>query len=171
MARSCAGSNGSDGMRNTSASRIIPSGARRLTTPDALIEAGLAAPERRGELEAVAERYAIGLTPALAGLIDAPAMRPIRSRASSSPTLASLSAIRPRATIRSATTRGAPSRASCIAIRDRVLIKLVAVCAVYCRFCFRRETGRAGLGVAERAGIRRRARLCPGAIPRSGRSS
>ena len=23
--------------------------------------------------------------------------------------------------------------------RDRVLIKLVAVCAVYCRFCFRRE--------------------------------
>ena len=42
---------------------------RRLTTPAALIEAGLAAPERLAELEAVAARYAIGLTPALAGLV------------------------------------------------------------------------------------------------------
>ena len=32
---------------------------------------------------------------------------------------------------------------------DRVLIKLVAVCAVYCRFCFRRETGRSGRGRIE----------------------
>ena len=28
--------------------------------------------------------------------------------------------------------------------RDRVLLKLVSVCAVYCRFCFRRETVGAG---------------------------
>ena len=41
--------------------------AGRLTTPRALLEAGLVAPERLAELEAVAERYAIGLTPALAG--------------------------------------------------------------------------------------------------------
>src|SRR5271157_6423902 len=53
-------------MRDDSPSRTLI-----LTTPDALIEAGLAAPERRAEFTAVAERYAIGLTPALAGLIRA----------------------------------------------------------------------------------------------------
>ena len=39
---------------------------RRLTSPRDIVEAGLAQPERLAELEAVAERYAIGLTPALA---------------------------------------------------------------------------------------------------------
>ena len=29
---------------------------------------------------------------------------------------------------------------------DRVLLKLVAACPVYCRFCFRRETVGAGKG-------------------------
>ena len=43
--------------------------SRRLTTPTDLIEAGLAAPERLAEMEAVAGRYAVALTPALAGLI------------------------------------------------------------------------------------------------------
>ena len=42
---------------------------QRLTTPQSLIGAGLAGPERLHELEAVAGRYAIGLTPALAALI------------------------------------------------------------------------------------------------------
>ena len=42
---------------------------QRLTTPRSLIEAGLAAPERLAELEAVAGRYAIALTPALAALV------------------------------------------------------------------------------------------------------
>ena len=41
----------------------------RLTTPRSLIEAGLAAPERLAALEAVAARYAIALTPALAALV------------------------------------------------------------------------------------------------------
>ena len=41
---------------------------KRLTTPRSLIEAGLAAPERLKELEAVADRYAIAVTPALAAL-------------------------------------------------------------------------------------------------------
>ena len=53
---------------------------------------------------------------------------------------------------------------------DRVLIKLVATCAVYCRFCFRRERigpGSASLSSAEFAAalayVRQR--------PQSGRSS
>ena len=42
-----------------------------LTTPRSLIEAGLAAPERLAEFEAVAERYAIAVPPAL-GRADRP---------------------------------------------------------------------------------------------------
>ena len=76
---------------------------QRFTTPEQLIDAGLAAPERLAELKAIAERYAIGLTPALAALVSQ-AIQPIRSRASSFPTPASSSGIRRRATTRSATT-------------------------------------------------------------------
>ena len=37
--------------------------------------------------------------------------------------------------------------------RDRVLLKLVSVCAVYCRFCFRRETVGAGEAGLDEAGL------------------
>ena len=77
---------------------------RRLTSPEDLVEAGLAEPERLQELEAVAKRYAIGLTPALAALVRARTIPPTRSRVSSCPILVSSSAILPSATIRLATT-------------------------------------------------------------------
>src|SRR4029077_17507462 len=41
---------------------------------------------------------------------------------------------------------------------DRVLLKLVNACAVYCSFCFRRETvgpGRGGAGLSPRRSTRR----------------
>jgi len=44
---------------------------RTLRTPRALADAGLVAPERLPELEAVAARYAVAVTPSLAELIDA----------------------------------------------------------------------------------------------------
>ena len=45
---------------------------------------------------------------------------------------------------------------------DRVLLKLVHVCAVYCRFCFRREMVGPGKDTAlSRRGLARRARLHP----------
>ena len=48
---------------------------------------------------------------------------------------------------------------------DRVLFKLVHVCAVYCRFCFRREMVGPGKATAlSRSGLSRRARLYPRAI-------
>ena len=37
--------------------------------------------------------------------------------------------------------------------RDRVLLKLVSVCAVYCRFCFRRETVGPGTAALDEAGL------------------
>ena len=47
-----------------------PPGGQPLRSIDALVEAGLAAPERREALQAVAERYAVSVTSAIAALVD-----------------------------------------------------------------------------------------------------
>jgi lysine 2,3-aminomutase len=122
----------------------------RLSSAKGLIEAGLAAPERLFELTAVAERYAIALTPALAALIepadpDDPIARQfvpdarelIRDPAESDDPIGD-DAMSP--------IRGLVHR-----YPDRVLIKLVAACAVYCRFCFRRERIGPGAGALSAA--------------------
>ena len=44
--------------------------AKTLRRPAELVEAGLIAPERLAEIEAVAARYAVAITPAMAELID-----------------------------------------------------------------------------------------------------
>src|SRR5271165_268359 len=120
-------------MRNVSLST-----ARRLTTPEALIEARIAHASRLPELEAVAKRYAIGLTPALAGLIDKsdPADPIARQFLPDGREL-----FRHPAEADDPIGDDAKSPVKGLVHRypDRVLIKLVAVCAVYCRFCFRRE--------------------------------
>src|SRR5689334_9569641 len=46
------------------------SAARTLRHPTELVAAGLAPPERLGELAAVAARYAVAISPAIAELID-----------------------------------------------------------------------------------------------------
>ena len=125
-------------MPNASPARICPARARRLTTPAALIEAGLAAPERLAEFKAVAERYALGLTPALAGLVRPgdpadpigrqfipDARELVRDPAETDDPIGD--------------DANSPVKELVHRYPDRVLIKLVAVCAVYCRFCFRRE--------------------------------
>ncbi len=126
---------------------------RRLTTPASLIEAGLAAPERLAEMEAVAERYAIALTPALAGLIR---------RGDSSDPIARQFIPDARELERDPAETDdpigddakSPVKGLVHRYPDRALIKLNAVCAVYCRFCFRRERigpGSASLSEAELA--------------------
>ena len=119
--------------------------AQRLTTPNDLVAAGLAAPARLQALEAVGERYAIGLTPALAALI--------RSEDPADP-IARQFVPDPRELIRDPAERDDPIGDDAMSpvkglvhrYPDRVLIKLVAVCAVYCRFCFRRERVGPGSG-------------------------
>ena len=118
---------------------------RRLTTPKDLVEAGLAEPERLGELEAVAKRYAIGLTPALAALVEP---------GDPADPIARQFVPDPRELIRDPAERDDPIGDDAMSpvkglvhrYPDRVLIKLVAVCAVYCRFCFRRERVGPGSG-------------------------
>ena len=123
---------------------------KRLTSPKDLVEAGLVAPERLRELEAVAERYAIGLTPALAGLVEP---------GDPGDPIARQFVPDPRELIRDPAERDDPIGDDAMSpvkglvhrYPDRVLIKLVAVCAVYCRFCFRREQVGPGSGLLSAA--------------------
>ncbi len=119
--------------------------ARTLKSPDDLIAAGLVAPSRRREIESVAARYAIALTPAVARLIDkgnpadpiarqyVPDARELNRDPAEDPD--------PIGDELKSPLPGLVHR-----YRDRVLIKLVSVCAVYCRFCFRRDRIGPGAG-------------------------
>jgi lysine 2,3-aminomutase len=109
-----------------------------LKTADDLVSAGLIAPERRNEAAEVAARYAIALTPAAARLI-APGDSGDPIARQYLPDAREL--IRHPAEVADpiGDALRSPLRGLVHRYRDRVLIKLAAVCAVYCRFCFRRE--------------------------------
>jgi lysine 2,3-aminomutase len=121
--------------------------ARALKTVAELDAAGLIPPGRSlTALEAVAEHYAVAVTPAVAALIDrSDPDDPIARQFI--PDAAEL-VLRPE---ESGDPIGdaAHSPVEGIVHRypDRVLLKAVHVCPVYCRFCFRREmVGPEGLG-------------------------
>jgi len=119
--------------------------ARTLKSPDDLVAAGLVAPSRLGELAAVAARYAIALTPAVARLIDRgdPADPIARQYVPDARELNRDPAENPDPI---GDELKSPLPGLVHRYRDRVLIKLVSVCAVYCRFCFRRERIGPGAG-------------------------
>ena len=112
--------------------------SRTLRTLDDLSTAGLLPEDRLPALEAVAARYAVAITPAMTGLIDAadPA-DPIARQFL--PDEAELEVL----PIESADPVGDESHSPVAGIvhryPDRALLKLTHTCAVYCRFCFRRE--------------------------------
>src|SRR3954471_12095418 len=112
--------------------------ARTLHTPAELVDAGLAVPSERAQLDAVASRYAVAISPTIAALIDpADADDPIaRQFVPSAAELATLPGERadPIGDDAHAPVEGIVHR-----YPDRVLLKLVHVCPVYCRYCFRRE--------------------------------
>jgi len=112
---------------------------RVLRTPADLAGAGLIDAERIPELEAVAARYAVAVTPAVAALIDpADPADPIARQFL--PDAAELDT-RPEE-LGDPIGDEAHSPVPGIVHRypDRVLLKLTHLCATYCRFCFRRET-------------------------------
>jgi lysine 2,3-aminomutase len=114
-----------------------------LRRPLDLVAAGLAPAAKLAELEAVAARYAVSITPAMVALIDSAAPNDPVAR-QFIPDVAELE--------RKAEERedpigdGAHEAVPGLIHRypDRVLLKLSNVCPVYCRFCFRRETVGAG---------------------------
>ena len=113
--------------------------ATTLREPAELVAHGLVAVEDLADLEKVAARYAVAVTPEIAALIDPD--DPLRSdrAAIHSERRGTGRTGQTRAPIRSAITRIRRSPGIVHRYPDRVLFKLVHVCAVYCRFCFRRE--------------------------------
>jgi lysine 2,3-aminomutase len=109
-----------------------------LRSPSELVASGLAPASSLAVLEQVASRYAVAITPDVAALIDPNDPKDPIAR-QYVPTIEELNTL----PIERADPIGdhAYSPVAGIVHRypDRVLFKLVHVCAVYCRFCFRRE--------------------------------
>jgi lysine 2,3-aminomutase len=119
---------------------------RNLRTLDELVDAGLVRPEEAPALAPVTARYVVGITPAMAALIDPddPDDPIARQFVPDARELEHLPAERadPIGDLSHSPVEGIVHR-----YPDRVLLKAVHVCPVYCRFCFRREmVGPEGLG-------------------------
>ncbi|MGH6955238.1 MAG: lysine-2,3-aminomutase-like protein [Caulobacteraceae bacterium] len=122
------------------------SASRTLRTPAEFAEAGLIDTQRAQALGAVAERYALGLTPALAALIErADPDDPIARQFVPSET--ELDASPGESPDPIGDEPYSPVQGIVHRYPDRVLLKATHACAVYCRFCFRREM--VGPGKAE----------------------
>ena len=121
------------------------------TTAD-LARAGLVEPDAIAALEAVAARYAIAITPAVAAMIDpADPLDPIGLQYLPSP-VELISAPGEQADPIGDQIH-APVKGIVHRYPDRLLLTATYACAVYCRFCFRREVvgpgGAGGLTPAE----------------------
>jgi lysine 2,3-aminomutase len=122
--------------------RMQPSPRDNLTQtlrrPADLAQAGLVAAGDVAALEQVARRYAVALTPEMAGLIDkADPADPIARQFI--PSLAELHALPHERADPIGDEAHSPLPGLVHRYPDRVLLKAVSVCPVYCRFCFRRE--------------------------------
>jgi lysine 2,3-aminomutase len=118
---------------------ILPTGGNRpLRHPDELVEAGLVPPERLGELEQVAARYAVAITPIMADLVDpSDPADPIARQFVPDPRELDH---RPEELADPIGDHShSPVKGIVHRYPDRVLLKPSHACPVYCRFCFRRE--------------------------------
>ncbi len=112
--------------------------ARTLHRVDELIANGLARPADASGLKAVAGRYAVAIPPVLATAIaatghDGPLGRQFV------PSLAELTPAADEAADPIGDLAHSPVPGIVHRYPDRVLLKPIQACAVYCRFCFRRE--------------------------------
>ena len=123
----------------------MPAANKTLRKLSDLVDARLIKRDRLADLQNVAARYAVAITPALVDLIDkadprdplalqfVPDTRELKSRdeENADPIGDEVHTPLPGVVHR---------------YPDRVLLKLLNACAVYCRFCFRRETVGPGRG-------------------------
>ncbi len=118
-----------------------------LHSPADLAAAGLASPESVAALEAVTARYAMAITPEIAALIDPlDPLDPIRRQFAPDP--AELETKPQERADPIGDAAHSPVEGIVHRYPDRVLLKLLHACPVYCRFCFRRETvGPGGAGM------------------------
>ena len=130
----------------------MPAGSKVLRSASALVDAQLIKSERLAALKNVASRYAVAITPAVIDLIDTadphdpialqfvPDERELESQPEERADPIGDDAHSP--------VPGVVHR-----YPDRVLLKVVNVCAVYCRFCFRREMVGPGRGALTGAAL------------------
>jgi lysine 2,3-aminomutase len=109
-----------------------------LRTVKQICDRGLASSEKRAALDAVAARYAVALPPALADLIDRNDPHDPIAR-QFVPDAAELDHRLEELNDPIGDDAHSPVEGIVHRYPDRVLLKLTPICAVYCRFCFRRE--------------------------------
>ncbi|MEB3044346.1 lysine-2,3-aminomutase-like protein [Rhizobium mulingense] len=126
-----------------------------LKTVDDLLQAGLASPADRALLDEVAARYAIALTPIITRLIDrADPDDPIARQFV--PDAAELTVAPGERADPIGDHAHSPVEGIVHRYPDRVLLKAVHICPVYCRFCFRREmVGPQGLGTLDASAMQK----------------
>jgi lysine 2,3-aminomutase len=112
--------------------------AATLRTPRDLAAVGLISPEKIPALETVAQRYAVAIPPALAALIDPNDPHDPIAR-QFVPNAAELQIAPEEDADPIGDHPHSPVEGVVHRYRDRVLLKVTHTCAVYCRFCFRRE--------------------------------
>jgi lysine 2,3-aminomutase len=112
---------------------------KTLRSPAELADAGLVPRERLPALAPVAARYAVAVTPAMAALIDPADPRdPIARQLL--PTEAELAPGPGESADPIGDDVHSPVPGVVHRYPDRALLKVTHACAVYCRFCFRRES-------------------------------
>ena len=111
---------------------------RTLRRAAELVAAGLVPAERAAEIAAVAERFAVAVTPEMAALIErGDAADPIARQFV--PSAGELATAPEELADPIGDERFSPVKGIVHRYPDRVLLKPSHVCPVYCRFCFRRE--------------------------------
>src|SRR5579872_1767252 len=110
--------------------------SRTLRRADELVDAGLLPVGRRRDVERVARRFAVALTPHVVELVEAGGDPIARQFV---PSAAELRATPKERADPIGDDRFAPLKGIVHRYPDRVLLKPLLVCPVYCRFCFRRE--------------------------------
>jgi lysine 2,3-aminomutase len=105
---------------------------------DDLIDRGFVAPERLDELRRVAEKFSVAVTDEMAALID-PSDPADPIAAQFVPSAAELETAADDRPDPIGDERWSPLPGLVHRYPDRVLLKPILTCPVYCRFCFRRE--------------------------------
>jgi lysine 2,3-aminomutase len=146
---------------------MAKSARKTLRSAAELVAAGLVPGDALPALEQVAARYAVSLTPAMADLIDpADPHDPIARQFLPDP--AELATQPQESPDPIGDDAHSPLEGIVHRYPDRVLLKLVHICPVYCRFCFRREMVGPGRRRARAGDARCGARLHPHASQKSG---
>jgi len=123
---------------------------KALRTPSALVDAHLVGRDRLAALREVAARYAVAITPVMADLIERNDPHDPIAR-QFVPDARELEQLPEERRDPIGDDPFSPIEGVVHRYPDRVLLKVVNACAVYCRFCFRREMvgpGRGGLSPA-----------------------